>query len=34
MKILSTEKFEGETNTDFEKRVRDDVGRVLDVDIK
>ncbi|MBI2651512.1 DNA repair exonuclease [Candidatus Woesearchaeota archaeon] len=31
MKALSTEKQDGETNTDFEKRVKDDVSRVLDI---
>ena len=34
MKVLSTEKQEGETVADFEKRVKDDVSIVLDVDVK
>ena len=34
MKVLSTEKQEGETVSDFEKRVKDDVSIVLDVDVK
>jgi hypothetical protein len=34
MQTLSTEKQEGETNPDFEKRVKDEVSKVLDVDVK
>jgi len=34
MKVLSTEKQEGETNPDFEKRIKDEVSIVLDVDVK
>jgi len=33
IQTLSTEKQEGETVADFEKRVKDDVSKVLDVDI-
>ena len=33
MKQLSTEKQEGETNPDFEKRVKDEVSKVLDVEL-
>lgn len=33
MAILSTEKQEGETNPDFEKRVKDEVSKVLDVEL-
>tara|TARA_B100000315_G_C14562657_1_gene581297 strand:- start:553 stop:1770 length:1218 start_codon:yes stop_codon:yes gene_type:complete len=33
MKSLSTEKQEGETNPDFEKRVKDEVSKVLDVEL-
>ncbi|MBI2660436.1 exonuclease SbcCD subunit D [Candidatus Woesearchaeota archaeon] len=33
MKILSTEKQEGETVPDFEGRVREEVGRVLELDL-
>jgi len=33
MQTLSTEKQEGETNPDFEKRVKDDVSNVLDVEL-
>ena len=34
MKVLGTEKQEGETNPDFEKRVKDEVSKVMDVDVK
>ena len=33
MKILSTEKQEGETVPDFEKRVREEVGRILEMEL-
>ena len=33
IQTLSTEKQEGETNPDFEKRIKDDVSRVLDVEL-
>ena len=33
MNLLSTEKQEGETNPDFEKRVKDEVSKVLDVEL-
>ena len=33
MKLLSTEKQEGETNPDFEKRVKDEVSKVLNVEL-
>lgn len=33
MKILSTEKQEGETVPDFERRVREEVGRVLEMEL-
>jgi len=33
MKILSTEKQEGETVPDFEKRVKEEVGRVLEMEL-
>jgi len=33
MQTLSTEKQEGETNPDFEKRVKDDVSKVLDIEL-
>ncbi|MFH0868261.1 MAG: DNA repair exonuclease [Candidatus Woesearchaeota archaeon] len=33
MKVLSTEKQEGETNTDFERRVKEEMSKVLDIDI-
>ncbi len=33
IQTLSTEKQEGETNPDFEKRVKDEVSRVLDVEL-
>lgn len=33
IQTLSTEKQEGETNPDFEKRVKDDVSKVLDVEL-
>ena len=33
MQTLSTEKQEGETNPDFEKRVKDEVSKVLDVEL-
>jgi hypothetical protein len=33
MQILSTEKQEGETNPDFENRVKQEVSKVLDVDL-
>ncbi len=33
MKTLSTEKQEGETNPDFEKRIKDDVSRVLELEL-
>ncbi len=33
IQTLSTEKQEGETNPDFEKRIKDEVSKVLDVDI-
>ena len=32
MKLLSTEKQEGETVPDFEKRVKEEVGRVLEME--
>ncbi|MBI2134643.1 exonuclease SbcCD subunit D [Candidatus Woesearchaeota archaeon] len=34
MDALSTEKQEGETNPDFERRIKEEVGKVLDVDVK
>jgi DNA repair protein SbcD/Mre11 len=34
MKTLSTEKQEGETNADFEKRVKEEVGKVLGVEVR
>ena len=33
IQTLSTEKQEGETNPDFEKRIKDDVSKVLDVEL-
>jgi DNA repair protein SbcD/Mre11 len=33
MQTLSTEKQEGETNPDFEKRVKDEVSKVLDIEL-
>jgi len=33
MNLLSTEKQEGETNPDFEKRVKDEISNVLDVEL-
>lgn len=33
MKVLSTEKQEGETVPDFERRVREEVGRILELDL-
>jgi len=33
MKTLGTEKQEGETNPDFEKRVKDEVSKVMDVEL-
>jgi len=33
MKTLSIEKQEGETNADFERRLKEDVSKVLDVDL-
>ena len=33
MNLLSTEKQEGETNPDFEKRVKDEVSKVLDLEL-
>ena len=33
MKILSTEKQEGETVPDFEKRVKEEIGRVLEMEL-
>jgi len=33
MTVLSTEKQEGETNPDFEKRVKDEVSKILDVEL-
>ena len=33
MKVLATEKQEGETNTDFERRVKEEMSKVLDIDI-
>jgi len=33
MNLLSTEKQEGETNPDFEKRVKDEASKVLDVEL-
>ena len=33
MKILSTEKQEGETVPDFDRRVREEVGRILEVEL-
>ena len=32
MKLLSTEKQEGENVADFERRLREEVGRVLEMD--
>ena len=32
MKILGTEKQEGETVSDFERRVKEEVGKVLEID--
>lgn len=32
MNALSSEKMEGETATDFEKRLKEEVGRILDID--
>ena len=33
MNLLGTEKQEGETNPDFEKRVKDEVSKVLEIDL-
>jgi len=33
MKLLATEKQEGETNPDFENRIKDEVSKVLDVEL-
>ena len=33
IQILSTEKQEGETNPDFERRIKDEVSKVLDVEL-
>ncbi|MCH8003332.1 MAG: DNA repair exonuclease [Nanoarchaeota archaeon] len=33
MQTLSTEKQEGETNPDFEKRIKDEISKVLDVEL-
>src|SRR3989338_629470 len=33
MKILSAEKQEGETNPDFERRIKEEMNKVLDIDI-
>ncbi|MEK6875812.1 MAG: hypothetical protein AABX63_00250 [Nanoarchaeota archaeon] len=33
IQTLSTEKQEGETNPDFEKRIKDEVSKVLDVEL-
>ena len=33
MNILSAEKQEGETNPDFEKRIKDETSKVLDIDL-
>ena len=33
IKTLSMEKQEGETNPDFEKRVKDEVSKVLNVEL-
>jgi len=33
MKTLGTEKQEGETNLDFEKRIKDEVSKVMDVEL-
>jgi len=33
MKILSTEKQEGETVPDFEKRVREEIGKILEMEL-
>jgi hypothetical protein len=33
MKILSIEKQEGETNPDFERRIKEEVSKVLDIDL-
>jgi len=34
METLSTEKQEGETNVDFERRIKEELSKVLDVDVK
>ncbi|MBI2208163.1 exonuclease SbcCD subunit D [Candidatus Woesearchaeota archaeon] len=34
MEALSTEKQEGETNPDFERRIKEEVSKVLDIDVK
>ncbi|MBW2976164.1 DNA repair exonuclease [Candidatus Woesearchaeota archaeon] len=33
MRLLSAEKHEGETNPDFEKRIKEEMGKVLDIDV-
>ncbi len=33
MKLLSTEKQEGETNIDFERRIKEEMSKVLDIDL-
>jgi len=33
MKMLSTEKQEGETVPDFEKRVKEEVGKILEMEL-
>jgi exonuclease SbcD len=33
MKILATEKQEGETNPDFERRIKEEVSKVLDIEL-